>query len=876
MSATTTDVLRMPGVTIDLARCEVTRDEETTRLSAIEASLIRYLAQRAPAAVPRAELLTGVWEYRPGLRTRAVDHMVTRLRKKIERDPKNPTLLLSVYGVGYRLELDDSGPPVPAATTPLLGRGHELDHLDTLVDSEARLITLLGPGGIGKTRLAMAFAARRAGEGETRTCDLTQADRGIALVEAVAKTLGVTLTGGQESGTERIGRALYERDEVLLVLDNLEQVAEEAGAILTRWLEAAPGLTILCTSRVQLAVPAEVLMQLDPLDILDAVDLLVDRASRAGATNLTDRVALQHIAARLDGMPLALEIAAARLTLLTPADLVQRLDARLDVSHGAAGRHATLRKTIDWSWDLLDPVEKSAFAQCAVFQQSFTVSAAEAVLHLGSGAPTVEVVLGRLRRHSLLRTVSPGRLGMYETLREYATERLTRSHQHAAVVEAHRRWCVDLASDRSDAHWRGVYDAASDARVLREVPDVLVAIDRSLPHHVDEALAMLRCLPPKTQRSNGVGTTLDRYDRVIRAARAALDPTTVGRALLARATACRFFGRIDDAERDLAEVDLDAIDDALLRGRVVGDRGVLRAYRGNTRGAEQPFMDAVEILDGAGLHTAAGIYRGNLAAIMMMMGRLEDAEGHLLDALDALNGAAPVAPARVRSNLGNLYVILGRPDQADRHYSEAERLARMSENPTLMAQLIGARAGQLLEVGNLAGAGATARHAIDINRRINNVRTVGNTQTILGCVTMERGELAASERHLRRAISVHNEAHDARFAAIAHFSLGRLQWVAGEARAASRTLHRTADALIEVSDPRFARYALATAAMADAELGRPIAPTVERAEELEGTGNDPVGQVLIALARDPDAPTGGLLSHKIRVAVAHGQRRKKD
>jgi len=310
---------------------------------------------------------------------------------------------------------------LPAQPSPLVGRQRELDELLPLV-RERRLVTLTGPGGTGKTRLAIQIAAEviesfQDGVFWIPLAPLTDA----ALVNtAIAQTLGATDGAAQHIDEKRM----------LLLLDNLEQLLP-AAPTLAELLARCPNLHILATSRAALSVSAEREYLVEPLPEVDAVTLFVDRAAQA-----EPKSAVAAICRRLDGLPLAIELAAARTRVLPPKDLLERLQKALPLltSHrrDAPARQQTLRATIEWSYDLLAPTERMRFERLGVFAGSFTLEAGELVCDADLDA------VEQLVEHSLLRRWESGRLGMLETIREFALERLDVSgeadefnHRHA-------------------------------------------------------------------------------------------------------------------------------------------------------------------------------------------------------------------------------------------------------------------------------------------------------------------------------------------------------------------------------------------------------------------------------------------------------------
>jgi predicted ATPase/DNA-binding SARP family transcriptional activator len=362
-----------------------------------------------------------------------------------------------------RRPLPEGNVPVPVST--LVGRDRELAEIcGALTTAEARLLTLTGPGGAGKTRLAIEAANALAGklpDGAFFVPLDTIRDPAL-LLPAIAQALAVRESGEQpllESLTERlVGR------RVLVLLDNFEQLAGTA-PLLTDVLQAAPGLTFLVTSRAALRLTGEREYPVEPLGRTDAVALFVERARAAEPSfRLTDEnaAAVEEICARLDGLPLALELAAARTKILPPEAMLERLDQRLDLlSRGPRdkpARHRALRDTIGWSYELLDPEEQRLFARLAVFSGGCTLESAVAVSDASlDGTAT-------LIDDSLLERVD-GRLRMLETIREYALERLAEDDGAGDLRRSHAEHFLKLAESEpvdGQAAWLAQVDAERD------------------------------------------------------------------------------------------------------------------------------------------------------------------------------------------------------------------------------------------------------------------------------------------------------------------------------------------------------------------------------------------------------------------------------
>ena len=355
--------------------------------------------------------------------------------------------------------------PVPVPVTAMIGRDDDLADLAALVlRDDVRLVTLTGPGGIGKTRLAIDVTRAIADHFRTVTyVPLAAVEHDDHVLSAVAAAMGVRVDPHQltmDALVEAIGTL-----PVLVLLDNLEHLVG-CGPHLRRLLEHSPSLTILATSRVLLRVRGEHEFPVGPLAVPStaaepsvvaqspAVQLFVARAQEVNSRFTLDganAADVAEICRRLDGLPLAIELAAARTRLLTPRALLQRLGSRLDVlSDGATDlpeRQRTLRATIAWSLNLLDPEQQRRFAQLAVFVGGWDVDAAAAVWEVDDG--TALDHLSVLLDSSLV-TAVPGesdvRFRMLQTLRAHAAEQLAELPDADAVAARHAEWIVSLCT----------------------------------------------------------------------------------------------------------------------------------------------------------------------------------------------------------------------------------------------------------------------------------------------------------------------------------------------------------------------------------------------------------------------------------------------
>ncbi|WP_406837008.1 AfsR/SARP family transcriptional regulator [Streptomyces sp. AHU1] len=410
-----------------------------------------------------------------------------------------------------------SPPPgnLRARLTSFVGREKDIDAIRGDL-SASRLVTLLGPGGAGKTRLSQeaAEALAPAPRDGVWLAELAPVDDPKAVPEAVLTAVGARETVLRGAGAEEM-RAVADRHDdpltrlaehcakrrMLIVLDNCEHVVDAAAHLAEALLERCPGVTVLATSREPLGVPGELLRPVDPLPEPSALRLLADRgaAARPGFRVEDDPEAAAEICRRLDGLPLAIELAAARLRMLTPRQIADRLDDRFRLltsgSRTVLPRQQTLRAVVDWSWDLLDEAERDTLGRLSVFAGGCDLAAAEAVC-----GPAALDALGSLVDKSLVVAAPSGegdaemRYRLLETVAEYARERLEESGARGATERAHLTYYRELART-TDPLLRGPGQRSAIDFIEREYENLRTALRHAVAERDEqEALCMVHSL----------------------------------------------------------------------------------------------------------------------------------------------------------------------------------------------------------------------------------------------------------------------------------------------------------------------------------------------------------------------------------------------
>lgn len=378
---------------------------------------------------------------------------------------------------------------LPSPPTPLLGRRRELEQVGAVLRGGHRIVTLVGPGGSGKTRLAIE-AARRSGaifRGGTVFVGLAPLADPDLVLPTVAHAIGAS------EGASSLGEAIAARADrpTLVVLDNVEHLAAAAPALGTL-LSTTPALTILATSREPLRLYGEHLYRVEPLDEDAAAELFVSRAEAVG-TRAPEPGVVREICRRLDRLPLAIELAAAQTDVLPPAALLDRLTVPHELlTQGAVDHHPrqqTLRQTLEWSHERLTAKEQRLFARLAVFAGGWTVDAAHAVC--GEGLDVVSGLSSLLDKSLTRIDADDGapRQAMLETIRAYAREQLAAGGELDAVASNHVGFFLDLA-ESAEAHLRGT-PGEWLGRLELEHPNLRAALDAAAP---DEELRLAGAL----------------------------------------------------------------------------------------------------------------------------------------------------------------------------------------------------------------------------------------------------------------------------------------------------------------------------------------------------------------------------------------------
>jgi len=465
------------SVEVDLRRRELRVGGEPAGIGDRGLAVLEMLLEAGGALVSKDALIHRVWAG-AAVEDNTLEFHISALRKALGSERG---LLKTSYGLGYRLLGDWSEPPeapagAPRATVPrrvapqprlplagsaLIGRTTPLRHLVGQVASH-RLVTLTGLGGIGKTRLALEVARQLSADfgGEVHFVELASLADPALVPSALATAMGLEM-GGALTTAPAVARALGER-RLLIVLDNCEHVIDAAAQLAEAIMRGCARVSLLVTSRETLRIEGETVCQIAPLDVPpphvtaaedlrghSAVQLFLERM-RGHATDRApadaDLLLVAAICRRLDGIPLAIEFAAARAASLGLEGVHDRLDDRFSLLGGgrrtALPRQQTLRATLDWSFDLLPEAERRLLRRLSVMPGGFSLEAAGAMVWEPGGQVVQD--LAHLVAKAMVTPVHPGRWRLLETVRAYATEKLAESGEAARAARCHAEFCRDL------------------------------------------------------------------------------------------------------------------------------------------------------------------------------------------------------------------------------------------------------------------------------------------------------------------------------------------------------------------------------------------------------------------------------------------------
>ncbi len=642
---------------------------------------------------------------------------------------------------------------LPRQLTPLIGRDDVLAEVEPLV-LEHPLVSLVGTGGIGKTRLALQIGADLLdglGDG-VWLVELATLSDATSVVNAIASTFGLREQGDRPM-LDVLELYLKPR-RLLLILDNCEHLIEEVARITAAMLRTAPQVRVLATSREPLRIAAERVYQVPSLavppdDALTAGDALqygavaffVERARASDAKfALSDESALivAEICRRLDGIALAIELAAARVKVMAPRQLAQKLDERFRVLTGgnrtALPRQQTMRALIGWSYDLLSEQEQKLFRFVSIFVGGWTIEAAETVctdktidaldvIDLISSVVEKSLVVAEVERDST-------RYRLLESTRAFGLEKLEQSGEREMLARKHAQWAADLADLSYEARWSNGMTARWRAEFDPEAENACSAVDWALSHdEVPLAARIVIGLSSVYRRLVGEAETRSRFETVIERLDAVAHPALAARAWAALSRTTGGLRRVEAARRaiDLGERCDDTADTTLSLSELAF--GLMQA--GRAQEAQAAIERAMRLLNEGGLTRSAihATVLNNGAMIANDGGRLDEARQLYEEAL-ALSASLgdPEAAIGVRLNLAELEFDMGNFDAALELARAIEAEPRVPRMKRFIFVALRNGAAYRLALGDIAGARTAAVDALQLGRGADTQRSIINIQ----------------------------------------------------------------------------------------------------------------------------------------------------
>lgn len=768
--------IRFADCELNASSFELRRGRRTVKLERIPLQVLLILIEERGKVVPREAIADRIWgkgvfvDLDNGINT-----AIRKIRNALNDDPQSPRFVETFAGIGYRfiaaLEPKDvvgepahhegAPPPVdldqteasrarvcdpepardsrwaterlssrrfdiPRPRTSLVGREQEIENAaKLLLAPQARLLSLIGPGGSGKSRLAIAVAQRAAEafKGGVQFIALSAITNPDLVGDAIVKALNL-LNVANRSAAQLICDQLEVGGPLLLVLDNFEQVLPAAQTV-SEILAQCPFVKAVVTTRAPLKIYGEQEFPVSPLVTSAAVQLFEQRSMAVRpdfATTPENRVAIEAICCRLDGLPLAIELAAARTKVLSPTAILDRLQSRLEFLTGGASdlpeRQKTLRRTIDWSYNLLSEGEQRLFWRFAAFVGGASIEAAEAVCdtRLDLGMNVLDGLTSLLDKNLIQRvdqSVSEPRFTMLETIREYALERLTLSGEGPSTRRSHAAYCLVLAEEGNpelDPVARTEWLARCDA----EIDNFRAALDWLFDNHELEwairlSMALFRFWDMREYFTEGrrrlkslMGLIGNGYVRE-------------------RARICTFLGAYATSQGDYA-ADIAFLKQGLaLYGELDDQWGLAATWNAL----------AVAARDRGNFEEAEGYFEMSLA----QWRKLHD----------------PISTARCLHNMANGAKMRGDFPRAKKALVEAISIFREHDDIIAAAWSINQWGDLELEQGRIESAHDLYREALDVFRKTDEHWGCARSLTDLGYIHCIRGEFAAARKAYREA-----------------------------------------------------------------------------------------------------------------------------
>ena len=649
---------------------------------------------------------------------------------------------------------------LPAERDAFVGRRKTLLDLAQRLADGARLVSLLGLGGSGKTRLATRFGWSWLGDypGGVWFCDLAPARSVEGIYNAVAQGLDLPLGPGDPC--VQLGQVIASRGRCLVILDNFEQVARHAEETVGSWLARAQEARFLVTTREVLGIVGEEALALAPLQTDDAQQLFLKRAASAKRDfhpNDEDQAAITQLVRLLDGLPLAIELAAARVRTLAPRALLARMSERFKLLASAGGRldrQSTLRAAFDWSWDLLPEADKSALAQLSVFEGGFNLEAAEAVINLDTvaDAPWTLDVINSLVDKSFVRPLEGERFDLLMSVQAYADEHLRTEGRYGgsgpsalqAAWARHSQWFGSLGPVRA------IENACAD------IDNLAVACRRAA--HADKADLAAEALVGAWAAINLQGpfqAGIELAELVcglsnMQPLAAARAHHVLGSALEAQGQRGRAVGHYESS-LTMAKAAADRAAVAAVQVRL----GALHGREGRTELAAQELRQALAEAQRIGQVDLQCAALNGLGTLEFEQGRMAEAQVHYEAAMVlARQHHNPHWLSILLANLGNLHGYLGRLEQARQLCQEALQMARQRGDRQREGTALNSLAMLNCLLGRLSEARAAAEAAHGLSREMAYARLECAALETLGLIDAKAGQSELARQNYQQALKL--------------------------------------------------------------------------------------------------------------------------
>ncbi|MEC7985580.1 MAG: tetratricopeptide repeat protein, partial [Myxococcota bacterium] len=693
----------------------------------------------------------------------------------------------------------------------LVGRRTLKKQIHRDLSNGKRLISLIGTAGVGKTRLALEVLHEKSEE-DIRTffCDLTEASDALSLSRLVAKTLDVHLH--TKDPVAQLGEYFKEHRSVL-VLDNAEHVVDIVGQIIQEWFSAAHSLQIITTSRLKLNIPKESIFSIQPLSLLEAIELFLNRgkAVRADfALTPQNRTVVGKLVQRLDRLPLAIELAAARLNIFSVQEIEERLNARFSLLRSRDDSTQALQGALDWSWELLKPWARAALSQSSIFHGGFHIKAAESVLHMNvhPDIPPVFDILHDLCENSLLRKdlsiEGEARYSMLESIRAYALQRL-QSHtnidekrpnqiSYREVGHRHARYFSRFGQPQKLDSLDGFDGSILRQKLFLELDNLVVATKHGTGNSAPLCcLAALRILAMKGPMTLGI----DIANRVL--AMKDVSPSHVTLLQLERTRLLRIIGQVEEARSNIPTVEiLRSMESNQLRADYMIELGNIERAQSNTDRARELYEEALGIYQGlndqrgcaealSGLGYASQLkydytkalecYQTSLVIvkeighrvlegkILGYMGSFYKRRGKYSDSLsyyqESISIAREIGDKRNEGiflgNVGNVYQAWGKPQEAKSHYQRSLLIVCEIGDKKHEGSVLGNLGALYQNQGKYDEALSHYLEALSIAREIGEKTNEGTFLGNLGGVYRLKGQYPESLSYYAKSVTLAKE-----------------------------------------------------------------------------------------------------------------------